>query len=97
MNKEVKILLRKGSVFILPIIAWICIVIVVDPFNYFNAISLNLYPGEVNEGDVNEDGLLNVLDVIELLNFILYGDQNNDSDGDNSGNSNNSNENLSFN
>ncbi len=36
MNKEVKILLRKGSVFILPIIAWICIVIVVDPFNYFN-------------------------------------------------------------
>ena len=36
MNKEVKILLRKGSIFILPIIAWICIVIIVDPFNYFN-------------------------------------------------------------
>jgi hypothetical protein len=36
MNKEIKILLRKGSVFMLPIIAWIYIVIVVDPFNYFN-------------------------------------------------------------
>ena len=36
MNKEVKILLRKGSVFIFPIIAWICIVVIVDPFNYFN-------------------------------------------------------------
>ena len=40
MNKEVKILLRKGSVFILPIIAWICIVIVVDPFNYFNVSNI---------------------------------------------------------
>ena len=36
MNKELKILLRKGSVFILPIIAWLCIVVIVDPFNYFN-------------------------------------------------------------
>ena len=36
MNKEVKILLRKGSIFIFPIIAWICIVVIVDPFNYFN-------------------------------------------------------------
>ena len=36
MNTELKILLRKGSFFILPIIAWVCIVIVVDPFNYFN-------------------------------------------------------------
>ena len=40
MNKEVKILLRKGGVFILPIIAWICIVIVVDPFNYFNVSNI---------------------------------------------------------
>ena len=40
MNKEVKILLRKGCVFILPIIAWICIVIVVDPFNYFNVSNI---------------------------------------------------------
>lgn len=36
MNPELKILLRKGSVFMLPIIAWVCIVIIVDPFNYFN-------------------------------------------------------------
>ena len=36
MNKEVKILLRKGRIFIFPIIAWICIVVIVDPFNYFN-------------------------------------------------------------
>ncbi|MBT3612127.1 MAG: hypothetical protein HN522_04210 [Flavobacteriales bacterium] len=36
MNTEFKILLRKGSVFILPIIAWICIVVAIDPFNYFN-------------------------------------------------------------
>ena len=40
MNKEVKILLRKGGGFILPIIAWICIVIVVDPFNYFNVSNI---------------------------------------------------------
>ena len=36
MNPELKILLRKGSIFILPIIAWICIVVTIDPFNYFN-------------------------------------------------------------
>ena len=36
MTKEVKILLKKCFVFILPIIAWICIVMIVDPFNYFN-------------------------------------------------------------
>jgi hypothetical protein len=36
MNTELKILLKKGSIFILPIIVWVCIVIIVDPFNYFN-------------------------------------------------------------
>ena len=36
MNKDVKILLRKGSLFLLPIIAWIIIVFTIDPFNYFN-------------------------------------------------------------
>jgi len=36
MNTELKILLQKGSIFMLPIIAWACIVIIVDPFNYFN-------------------------------------------------------------
>jgi len=36
MNTELKILLRKGSIFILPIIAWVCIVVTIDPFNYFN-------------------------------------------------------------
>ena len=39
MNTELKTLLRKGSIFILPIIAWVCIVIIVDPFNYFNLSS----------------------------------------------------------
>ena len=36
MNTEIKILLRKGFIFILPIIAWVCIVGTIDPFNYFN-------------------------------------------------------------
>ena len=36
MNTELKTLLRKGFIFILPIIAWICIVVIIDPFNYFN-------------------------------------------------------------
>ena len=36
MNKDVKILLKKGSLFIFPIIAWMIIVVIVDPFNYFN-------------------------------------------------------------
>ena len=36
MNTELKILLRKGGVFILPIITWMIIVVIVDPFNYFN-------------------------------------------------------------
>ena len=36
MNTEIKILLRKGFIFILPIIAWVCIVGAIDPFNYFN-------------------------------------------------------------
>ena len=36
MNTELKTLLRKGGVFILPIIAWVCIVATIDPFNYFN-------------------------------------------------------------
>jgi len=36
MNTELKILLRKGFIFILPIIAWVCIVVTVDPFSYFN-------------------------------------------------------------
>jgi len=36
MNKDVKILLRKIGVFVLPVFAWICIVLIVDPFNYFN-------------------------------------------------------------
>ncbi len=36
MNKDVKILLKKGSVFMIPVIAWVIIVIAIDPFNYFN-------------------------------------------------------------
>ena len=40
MNKDVKILLRKVSVFVLPVFAWICIVLIVDPFNYFNVSNL---------------------------------------------------------
>ena len=41
MKKDVKILLRKGSIFIIPIIIWMILVVVVDPFNYFN-ISKNI-------------------------------------------------------
>ena len=40
MDKNVKILLRKGSIFILPILVWICIVLIVDPFNYFGVSNL---------------------------------------------------------
>ena len=40
MQKDVKILLKNGCVFLLPALAWICIVIVVDPFNYFNISNL---------------------------------------------------------
>ena len=36
MNTDVKILLRKGLIFMLPVLAWITIVVIVDPFNYFN-------------------------------------------------------------
>lgn len=36
MNKEVYTLLKKGGVFMLPIIAWGMIVLITDPFNYFN-------------------------------------------------------------
>jgi hypothetical protein len=36
MNTDVKILLKKGLIFMLPILAWITIVVIVDPFNYFN-------------------------------------------------------------
>ena len=36
MNNDIKILLRKGFVFMLPVLAWITIVVIVDPFNYFN-------------------------------------------------------------
>ena len=36
MNTELKKLLHKGFIFIIPIIAWICIVVIIDPFNYFN-------------------------------------------------------------
>ena len=36
MNTELKKLLHKGFIFIIPIIAWICIVVTIDPFNYFN-------------------------------------------------------------
>ena len=36
MNTDVKILLKKGFIFMLPILAWITIVVIVDPFNYFN-------------------------------------------------------------
>lgn len=40
MNNDVKILLRNVGVFVLPIFTWICIVLVVDPFNYFNVPNL---------------------------------------------------------
>ena len=36
MNTELKILLRKGGIFIIPIVAWVCMVVTIDPFNYFN-------------------------------------------------------------
>jgi hypothetical protein len=36
MNTDVKILLKKGLIFMLPVLAWIIIVVIVDPFNYFN-------------------------------------------------------------
>ena len=36
MNTELTTLLRKGFIFTLPIITWICIVVTIDPFNYFN-------------------------------------------------------------
>ena len=36
MNTDVKILLKKGLIFMLPVLAWITIVVIVDPFNYFN-------------------------------------------------------------
>lgn len=36
MNTEVKILLKKGFLFMIPVFVWIIIVIFVDPFNYFN-------------------------------------------------------------
>lgn len=40
MNRDVKILLRKVGIFVLPVFAWICIVLIVDPFNYFNMSNL---------------------------------------------------------
>lgn len=40
MNKDVKILLKKGIIFLLPVFVWVCIVLLVDPFNYFNASSI---------------------------------------------------------
>ena len=40
MNKDVKILLRKVGIFVLPVFAWICIVLIVDPFNYFSVSNL---------------------------------------------------------
>ena len=36
MNLEVKILLKKLGFFISPVIIWIFIVVLIDPFNYFN-------------------------------------------------------------
>ena len=36
MNTDLKILLKKGLIFMLPVLAWITIVVIVDPFNYFN-------------------------------------------------------------
>lgn len=40
MNTEVKILLKKGFVFLIPIFVWMLIVIIVDPFNYFNKFNV---------------------------------------------------------
>lgn len=36
MNNDLKILLRKISIFSIPILLWIATVIIIDPFNYFN-------------------------------------------------------------
>ena len=68
MNTELKILLQKGSIFMLPIIAWACIVIIVDPFNYFNlsnTISKHSKENAKHEGarfekslfDINEENV----------------------------------------
>ena len=36
MNPDFKILIRKSLIFLFPVLLWIMIVIIVDPFNYFN-------------------------------------------------------------
>ncbi len=36
MNNNIRILIRNSFLFMLPIISWIIVVIIVDPFNYFN-------------------------------------------------------------
>jgi len=75
MNKNVKILLRKGSVFILPIIAWICIVIIVDPFNYFN-VSNTISKNENEKSAQQINSLLyNTINFKNnLTNSIIIGD-----------------------
>ena len=40
MNQEVKILFKKGLVFLIPVFIWILLVYFIDPFNYFNKVSI---------------------------------------------------------
>ena len=75
MNKEVKILLRKGSVFILPIIAWICIVIIVDPFNYFNVSNIISENAKKRSAQQINSLLYNTINFKNnLTNSIIIGD-----------------------
>jgi len=62
MNKDLKILLRKGSVFILPIFIWIILVIIVDPFNYFNLLNKISKEVKIESAQKLNSLLYNVLD-----------------------------------
>lgn len=39
MNKEVQKLFKRGLLFLIPVLLWVIIVLLVDPFNYFNLSS----------------------------------------------------------
>ena len=77
MNKEVKILLRKGSVFIFPIIAWICIVVIVDPFNYFNVSNTISENAKERSAQQINSLLYNTINFKNnLTNSIIIGESN---------------------
>lgn len=62
MNKDLKILLRKGSIFMLPIFIWIILVIIVDPFNYFNLLNKISKEVKIESAQKLNSLLYNVLD-----------------------------------